>query len=176
LKISLKDGVLLFQLSSRGLEPIAFLRQRILHLLHRCEIFVDSADPNDFPAGIQKRHLCRVIPGDSAIGMNKPFDFPDQRFFGFHDPLLVCRSLSCCLWRPEVNVGLPDDFVRISNAKVLSDRAACAKNRICSRTDAGPRRRHGLSLPSGRISRGAVPVVLAISVPFVSRSDRSRYT
>jgi hypothetical protein len=84
LKVGLEQGVFRLKLSSRGFEPIAFLRQRILHALHRCEVFIYSADPDDLSAGIQKRQFRRVVPGDSAIGVNKPFDFSHERFFRFH--------------------------------------------------------------------------------------------
>ena len=44
LKVGLELGVFRLKLSNRGLEPIAFLFQGILHALHRCEVFIDSAD------------------------------------------------------------------------------------------------------------------------------------
>ena len=42
LEIGLEDSILPFQFLGGGLESIAFLRQRILHLLHSGEIFVNS--------------------------------------------------------------------------------------------------------------------------------------
>src|SRR5215467_11885059 len=48
--------------------------------------------------------------------------------------------------------------------------AARATNRSCSRTEAGPRRGHTSSRPSGRIRRGSEPVVLATTLRPLARS------
>jgi hypothetical protein len=75
-KVGLQLGVFRLKLSNRDLEPIAFLFQGILHALHRCEVFIDSADSDDLSAGIQKRHFGRVVTGDSAIHCEKKRALP----------------------------------------------------------------------------------------------------
>ena len=82
LKISLKNGILRFQFFGRGLEPVAFLRQCILHLFHGGEILVDSTDADDVAAH-REAASSSCNPKSPFHRMNEPLDLSDHGLAAF---------------------------------------------------------------------------------------------